>query len=280
MVCFWFGRFQNQTRNRTKPASQSGATTEESQSQHAVEMREVVQATSRRRILSRPCKALQIFLALVAVGLFLYTWEGASSKSAIAPASRVSGARPKLVRGSQGCIGGADWFTVRRKTLGFTREPLLDMSPAQRAANSRVLLISSDTRLLRRSWENRSYASLSMILNRQYAYTHGYDFAFVRTCHSSQPPGLYSEERDAACFHPYFKLWRVHNWCKVLILWAAATATEEVEGGGTRPLYDLVVYLEDGDVVTAGIFSEVRSRVPGLHRQAGLMGLTGGPRSN
>jgi hypothetical protein len=36
-----------------------------------------------------------------------------------------------------------------------------------------------------------------------------------------------------------------------------------------------VVYLEEGRVVAAGVFSEVRSKVPGLHRQAGLMGLAG-----
>lgn len=36
---------------------------------------------------------------------------------------------------------------------------------------------------------------------------------------------------------------------------------------------DLVVYLEDGGVVATGIFTEVCSSVPGLRRQAGLMGL-------
>jgi len=88
-----------------------------------------------------------------------------------------------------------------------------------------------------------------MILNRQYAQTHGYDFAFVRTFLSSHPPGLYSDNQDAACFHPAFKIWRVHNWCKVLTLWAAATATEETEGGGTVPLYDLVVYLDSDAII-------------------------------
>jgi hypothetical protein len=156
--------------------------------------------------------------------------------------------RPKLTRGSQGCVGGSDWFTRRRKALGMRREPLFDLSPAQRAANARVLVISSDTRPLRSSWENRSYASLSMVLNRQYALAHGYDFAFVRTYFPTKPPGLYSEERDAACFHPGYKVWRVHNWCKVLTLWAAATAVEEVPGQGTRPLYDLIVYL-DSDAI-------------------------------
>ncbi|MEX0728644.1 MAG: ABC transporter ATP-binding protein [Planctomycetaceae bacterium] len=38
---------------------------------------------------------------------------------------------------------------------------------------------------------------------------------------------------------------------------------------------DLVVYLEDGSVVSAGTFTEVCSQVPALRRQAGLMGLTG-----
>lgn len=38
---------------------------------------------------------------------------------------------------------------------------------------------------------------------------------------------------------------------------------------------DLVVYLEDGGVVVAGVFTEVCAKIPALHRQAGLMGLTG-----
>lgn len=40
---------------------------------------------------------------------------------------------------------------------------------------------------------------------------------------------------------------------------------------------DLVVYLEDGGVVSVGTFTDVCSQVPALHRQAGLMGLTGPP---
>lgn len=38
---------------------------------------------------------------------------------------------------------------------------------------------------------------------------------------------------------------------------------------------DQVVYLEGGGVVAAGAFTEVCSKVPALHRQAGFMGLTG-----
>lgn len=38
---------------------------------------------------------------------------------------------------------------------------------------------------------------------------------------------------------------------------------------------DLVAYLEGGAVVAAGTFTEVCSKVPALHRQAGLMGLNG-----
>jgi hypothetical protein len=91
-----------------------------------------------------------------------------------------------------------------------------------------VLLISSDTRPLEPSWESRTYSTMTMALNRHYAQHHGYDFAFVRTFASSKPPGANLEARDAACFHPGFQLWRVHNWCKVLTLWAAATAVEEV----------------------------------------------------
>jgi hypothetical protein len=44
---------------------------------------------------------------------------------------------------------------------------------------------------------------------RRHAHAHGYDFAFVRTFASSAPPGANREERDAACFHPAFALWRV-----------------------------------------------------------------------
>jgi hypothetical protein len=161
---------------------------------------------------------------------------------------------PQLTRGSQGCIGGVDWFSLRRRALGSRRAPpLLDLSPAQLAANSRVLVISSDTRPLAKAWANRTYSSLSMILNRQYAHAHGYDFAFVRTFASSSPPGANREERDAACFHPAFSLWRVHNWCKVLTLWAATAGA--VDAGGA-PLYDLVVYL-DSDAIVQDLGADV-----------------------
>ena len=190
------------------------------------------------------------------------------SLSVLLPAGGALG-RGALKRGTQGCIGGADWFEVRRQALGPLREPTIDMSPAQRAANARVLVISSDTRPLARSWANRTYSSLSMALNRQYAQAHGYDFAFVRTFASSQPAGQFSAERDAACFHPAFGIWRVHNWCKVLTLWAAARALEGGGGGGSgssssssssgaprRPLYDLVVYL-DSDAIMQDLGSDV-----------------------
>lgn len=200
---------------------------------------------------SRVRRCLQLSFAFLAFVLLLLlpspprVVPPAAAARVAAPAG--GGASPQLTRGSQGCIGGVDWFSLRRRALGGRRAPpLLDLSSAQLAANSRVLLISSDTRPLARSWANRTYSSLSMALNRQYAHAHGYDFAFVRTFASAQPRGANREERDAACFHPAFALWRVHNWCKVLTLWAATAGAVDSAGA---PLYDLVVYLDSDAIV-------------------------------
>ncbi len=180
----------------------------------------------------------------------------AAPRGGPAAGSGSAAASLQLQRGTQGCVGGADWFEARRRALGPPREPTIGgMSPEQRAANARVLVISSDTRPLARAWANRTYSSLSMILNRQYAQAHGYDFAFVRTFASSKPAGQFSGERDAACFHPGFGIWRVHNWCKVLTLWAAARARDP-GGPPGRPLYDLVVYL-DSDAIMQDLGGDV-----------------------
>ena len=202
---------------------------------------------------ARNLRCLQLLAALAALLFLLLTPSPAppppprASLSARPPPLPRGAPPPALKRGSQGCVGGVDWFSQRRRALGPPRAPpLIDMSPAQRAANARVLVISSDTRPLQRSWANRTYSSLSMALNRQYALAHGYDFAFVRTFASSRPEGANREERDAACFHPGFKLWRVHNWCKVLTLWAATAGAVDEAGA---PLYDLVVYLDSDAIV-------------------------------
>ena len=222
-------------------------------------------AASRR---SQRCYHLLQLLAAAGALLVLALSGRAGGPAAAAAAASASGGRAPalallspppppgraaLQRGSQGCVGGADWFERRRRALGPLPEPLIDMSPAQRAANARVLVISSDTRPLARAWANRTYSSLSMALNRQYAQAHGYDFAFVRTFASSRPEGQFSAERDAACYHPAFGIWRVHNWCKVLTLWAAARA---LDAGGARPLYDLVVYL-DSDAIMQDLGGDI-----------------------
>lgn len=145
------------------------------------------------------------------------------------------------------CTGGVDWFWRRRIALGPPPEPILQMSQKQQAANARVLLVTSDTRPLVAKWENRSYWGLSSALNRHYALMHGYDFAFVHTFTSSLPAGANLDEKDRACFHKGYVLWRVHNWCKVLTMWAAAQGARDPETGAS--LYDLIVYIDSDAII-------------------------------
>ena len=151
-------------------------------------------------------------------------------------------------------MGGLDWFVRRRRAMGPLPEPLLVMSAEQRTANARVLVITSDTRPLLAVWENRTFFGLATALNRHYARTHGYDFAFAHTFTSSLPGGANFDERDRSCFHAGFVLWRVHNWCKVLIMWAATAGSRNAITGET--LYDLIVYM-DSDAIIQDVSADI-----------------------
>ena len=201
---------------------------------------------------ARRFRTLLVFGALAAFFLI-----GASPPPAVRAATRggalpapASAPSPTLTRGASGaCVGGLDWFAARRAARGPPPEPLVAMSRAQRAANARVLLVTSDTRPLEADWAKRTYWALAVAANRAYARAHGYDFAFVHTfARAPAPAGLFSNATDAACFHFGFGIWRVHNWCKILAMWAATA--------GAPGLYDLVVYI-DSDAVIQDVGADI-----------------------
>jgi hypothetical protein len=193
-------------------------------------------------------------LIIAAVALFLLPaplpLPAPRVRAAAKPASAVAAPPPPAARAS--CEGGVDWFSARRTASGPPPEPPIAMSAAQRGANARVLIVTSDNRPLEASWERRSFWALATMLNRDYARAHGYDFAFVHTFLSATPPGLYANDTQRACFHARYALWRVHNWCKVLIMWAAVNA---VDARGA-PLYDLVVYV-DSDAIIQDVGADI-----------------------
>lgn len=153
------------------------------------------------------------------------------------------------------CTGGFDFFSrraaERRRSPGSIYNTLqrADLSEAQLAANRRVLVVSSDNRPLMRwngnQWDKDGYnhfASITLNLNREWAYKYGYDFVFVKTVMSRRPAGWpFNDHRAASCFHEGLQVYRVHNWCKVLVMWAAAQGAVDERG---EPLYDLIVYLD------------------------------------
>ena len=218
------------------------------------------------RLRKRSTRIFLIFLLLL--GYFFYqpttttttiaATKVLSTRSQLSAAAVSTKATTSLttLRGdaSNKCLGGLDWFVKRRAALGPVPEPLLEMSSAQRAANARVLVITSDTRPLTPLWENRTYWGLATALNRHYARTHGYDFAFAHTFTSSLPAGANFDERDRACFHKGYSLWRVHNWCKVLTMWAATAGSFNAKTG--QSLYDLIVYI-DSDAIIQDVGADI-----------------------